>query len=149
MPRQSNVPSDRNRAEAVKEDALSKSPEVPVPPDLQGRWIAWDEDQDEILAIADTYPELLERVQRMGLVDPIIERAPGLHPAVTSRPFELLEGESADILKDVHETIPDAEQWLDTPNTRLGCKKPRDLIGTAQERQLRYLLRGIWSGITS
>jgi hypothetical protein len=128
---------------------VPEAPRVPLPPDLQGRWIAWDENQENLFAVADTYPELMERVQQMGLVDPIIERAPGLHPAIANMPFELLEGESSDILKDIRETIPDAEEWLETPNTRLWCKKPRDLIGTTQERQLRYLLRGFWSGITS
>jgi hypothetical protein len=144
-----HVAPGSGRAEAVKEDAMAESSEVSLPPDLQGRWVAWDENQEKVLAVADTYPELMESVQRNGLADPIIERAPGFHPTVANMPFKLLDGESSDILKDVGETIPNADEWLDTPNTRLGCHKPRDLIGTAQEQQLRYLLRGIWSGITS
>src|SRR5438105_4859912 len=114
------------------------SSKVLLAPDLPGRWIAWDENREKVLAAADTYPELMLHVQQMGLVDSIIERAPGLHPAVGKRPFELLKGESSDILKDIRETIADADRWLDTPNTRFWCKTPRDLIGTAQEWQLRY-----------
>ena len=74
-------------------------------------------------------------VEELGLVGPIIERAPGLYPADLDVPVKLLDGESADILNDVRETIPDADQWLDTPNTRLWYKRPRELIGTPGERQ--------------
>jgi hypothetical protein len=116
---------------------------------FRGKWIAWDEDQEQILAAEDTYWGLVQRVEQMGLVNPHIERAPGVHSGLADAPFVLLEGESSEILKDVQETIPAADEWLDTPNTRLWGKKPRDLIGTPQERQLRYLLRGIWSGVTS
>ena len=124
-------------------------PLVPLPADFQGKWVVLDDDQETIRAVADTFPEILGLAQQLGLVDSVIERAPGLHPTVARRPFELLLGESANVLEDVQRTIPDADQWLDTPNTRLWCKKPRELVGTPQEGQLRYLLRGIWSGITS
>jgi hypothetical protein len=112
-------------------------------------WIAWDEEQEHVLASADTYPEVMGRVAALGLTDPVVEKAPGLHPAVAARQFTLFPDESPDILDDVRRTIPDPDQWLDTPNTRMWCKKPRDLIGTSEERQLRYMLRGIRSGITS
>ena len=128
---------------------LQPSSAEPLPADLAGKWIAWDENQERPLAAADTFADILATVEQMGLVDPIITKAPGLHPALAARPFELIEGESPDILEDIRATIPDAEVWLDTPNTRLWGQKPRDLIGTPDERQLRYLLRGLWNGITS
>jgi hypothetical protein len=133
----------------VKEVPVQNAATSPYPPGSEGKWIAWDENQERMLAFADTYPELMERVREMGLIDPTIERAPGVHPVAAAKPFKLLEGESPDILVDVRNTVSDPEKWLDTPNTRLGFKKPRDLIGTTQERLIRYLLRGIWAGITS
>ena len=135
--------------QAVKEDTVQQARKPSLPAEVSGKWIAWDENQEAVVAAADTYPELMQLIAEIGLAEPIIERAPGVHPALQEMPVELLEGESADILKDVRETIPGADEWLDTPNTRLWCKKPRDLIGTPQERHLRYLLRGLWSGITS
>lgn len=104
--------------------------EASLPPEYRGKWIAWDDNMERILAADDTYSGLMERIERMGLVDPHVERAPGTHPALADAPLALLEGESLDILKDLRETIPNADEWLDTPNTRLWCKKPRDLIGT-------------------
>jgi hypothetical protein len=128
---------------------VQESRETFPPADLPGRWIAWDENQDQILAAADSYLALMRCIDQLGLVDPVIERAPGVQPMDSAVPVVLLNGESSDILQDVRETIPDADRWLDTPNTRLGYQRPRDLIGTPGERQLRYLLRGLWSGITS
>ncbi len=147
MPGPANARSDET--EPIKEDALPEPIEVSLPPEYWGKWIAWDDNWEQILAADDTYPGLMQRVERMGLVDPYIERAPGSPSGLAEAPLALLEGESSDILKDLQETIPNADEWLDTPNTRLWYKKPRDLIGTPQERQLRYLLRGIWSGVTS
>ena len=114
-----------------------------------GQWVAWDKHQEHVLAAADTYPEMMARISELGLGDPVVEKAPGIHPLVAAKEFTLLPNESSDIIDDVRMTIPDPDLWLDTPNTRLWCEKPRDLIGTEQERQLRYLLRGIRSGITS
>jgi hypothetical protein len=116
---------------------------------FRGRWIAWDEKHERVIAVADTYSQLLGEVSALGMAEPDIERAPGLNPAVAERAFELIEGESPDVLEDVRRTIPDPDEWLDTPNLRLRCQKPRDLVGTPQEPQLRFLLRGIWSGITT
>jgi hypothetical protein len=131
---------------------MNRSQEL-SPPTLpnahSGQWVAWDADRKQLLAVADTYAEIMRRVADAGAVDPVVEKAPGFHPEVAARPFTLLEDESTVILDDVRKTIPDPEQWLDTPNTRLWCQKPRDLIGTPQERYVRYLLRGIRSGITS
>ncbi len=121
--------------------------------DLSGRWIAWDGDQETVVAAADTYPELIRLLEADGLADQaVIEKAPGVHPAVAARPFVLLDDESANIVDDINRTIPDAkdaEEWLDAPNTRLWCQRPRDFIGTPEEPSLRFLLRGIRSGFTS
>ena len=147
----------RNKLEPPNINDVSQS-ETPTRDDSQsptdldrqrGRWIAWDENQESILAYADTYPEIMARVEELRLVNPFVERAPGLHPSVAEKPFEIREGESPDVLNDVRETIADADGWLDTPNTQLGYEKPRTLIGTTQEEQLRDILRGIWSGISS
>ncbi len=125
-----------------------ETPETLLAPEYRGKWIAWDENQEHIVAADETYPGLMCQVEKMGLLDPEIERAPVLHSALSDEPVALLEGESPDILADLRATIPDVDEWLDTPNTRLWFKKPRDVVGTSQERHLRYLLRGIWSGMT-
>lgn len=60
---------------------------------------------------------------------------------------DLLEGEEADILKEVGTTVRDPNTWLDQPNGQLGGIRPRDLIGTPQEKHLRNLLRAIKHGM--
>jgi hypothetical protein len=65
------------------------------------------------------------------------------------RKSDLLPGEHRDVVQDVKSVIQDADTWLDTPNDRLGGQKPRDLINTPDEIQLRYLVRAIkYGGIT-
>ncbi len=147
VPGRANAGSDET--ESVEEDAVPEPFEMSLPPEYHGKWIAWDEKQEQVVAADDTYLGLLHRVEQMGLVDPQIERAPVVDSALAEAPLALLEGESPDILEDLRQTIPDTDEWLDTPNTRLWFKKPRELLGTPQERQLRDLLRGIWSGVTS
>ena len=93
------------KTEALQGDAVQGPTEIPLPADLRGKWIAWDENQGKVLAATDTYAELMQCVEQMGLVNPLMERAPGLHPAVAAAPLMLLEGESPDILKDLRETI--------------------------------------------
>jgi hypothetical protein len=132
-----------------KEDPVISSPRPLAPAGYEGKWIVRRQNDERILGAADTYPEILELAKRLGRADLVVERAPGIDPDVAAKPFELLNGESPDIEKDIRETIPDADRWLDSPNAQLWFQKPRDLIGTPQERELRYLLRGIWSGITS
>jgi uncharacterized protein (DUF2384 family) len=56
-------------------------------------------------------------------------------------PVQLLPGETADIRADVQHLLENAEEWLTTPNTRLGGRKPEDLIGTAEEIKVRNILR--------
>ncbi len=59
----------------------------------------------------------------------------------------LLPGEEADIEKEVRSLVPDADTWLDTPNSRFGGSKPKDLIGTEREWRLRDVLRSIKYGL--
>lgn len=116
---------------------------------LRGKWIATDDERRTIYAAADTFGELMTIIAKMGLDDPVIERAPGLLPAVEARVDQLLPGESDDLREDIKATIPNAAQWLDTPNAYLWCRKPRELLHTPEEEFVRSLLRGIQSGITS
>ena len=117
--------------------------------EFKGHWIAWDDEHRAILASSDSFNGLMRKVEDQGLDNPEIERVPGLLPGVAEKSSELFQGESEDLLEDIKETIPDAEEWLDTPNARLWCQKPRDLIRTPKEEFVRSLLRGIRSGITS
>ena len=73
-------------------------------------------------------------------------RAKKKKPKHTESANGLLPGEHADILKDVHIQIPDADVWLDTPNERFDLKKPRDVIGTDREWILRDILRAVKYG---
>lgn len=47
---------------------------------------------------------------------------------------------SAALLTEVREIIPEADLWLETENERFGGRKPKDLIGTADEDRLREML---------
>jgi len=114
-----------------------------------GSWIAWNRARRTVVAVADTYAEVLNKARVAGETDLEVEKAPGIHPVAASRAFSLLDDESTDVVADVHKIIPNANEWLDEPNTNLWFEKPRDLIGTDRERHLRYLLRGIRNGITT
>jgi hypothetical protein len=120
-----------------------------LPRGFSGKWLAWDDEHRTVLAAADTFRGLLRVLEEKGLGDPVIERAPWILAEVAKRSAAPFPGETADLLADVHVTIPNAEEWLDTPNARLWCERPRDLIHTPKEEFVRSLLRGIRSGITS
>lgn len=49
--------------------------------------------------------------------------------------------ETADIRKLIMSVVPDAEQWMDTPNPNLGGMKPADMIGTDKEIYVRNMVR--------
>ena len=66
---------------------------------------------------------------------------------VISMSNDLFPDEEPDIRKEVADLVADPSEWLNTPNTRLGGKKPRDLIGTDREQLLRDLLRAIKYGM--
>jgi hypothetical protein len=126
-------------AEDRNEEVGTEDP--PLPP---GRWVAWDRERKHVLAVADTYPEVMEQVA--SVPDAVVEKSPGTHPLAAARPFTLLEWESPDIRADVAKVFADPELWLDTPHPSLGAQAPRALIGTDQERLVRYLLRDIVFG---
>jgi hypothetical protein len=114
-----------------------------------GRWIAWTRDGKRILAVADTFSDVMTQAEEAGESDPYVKRAPGVALGTAHKPFVLLEDESPNILDDVRKDLPAPEAWLEAPNAALGGEKPRDLIGTDREPEVRYLLRGIKYGITT
>ena len=57
--------------------------------------------------------------------------------------------ETVDIRKLIMEVVPDAEQWMDSPNRHFGLMKPADLIGTDKEIHLRNLVRAVKLGMFS
>lgn len=124
----------------------------PVMEDLMehaGRWVAWSRDRQKLLAVADSFQDAMAQALAAGEHDPYVKKAPGVSLEPDRQPFAIVEGESADILDDVRKVFPDPGAWLDAPNDSLGGKKPRDLIHTEREREVRYLLRGIEDGITT
>jgi uncharacterized protein (DUF2384 family) len=66
---------------------------------------------------------------------------PAPKPIMVDTKVKLLPGETADIRVDIRHLLENAEEWLKTPNTRLGGRKPEDLIGTAEEMKVRNILR--------
>jgi uncharacterized protein (DUF2384 family) len=42
------------------------------------------------------------------------------------------------LLAEIEEVVEYPEIWLDTPNTRFGGMRPRDLLNTEQGRQLLH-----------
>jgi hypothetical protein len=114
-----------------------------------GRWVAWSRNRERVIAVADTYADVMKQALAAGEANPFVKKAPGISPTEARQPFTLLEDESPDILEDLKPLIPELEEWLDTPNVFLGGEKPRDLIGTDREEQIRDLLRGIKHGISS
>jgi hypothetical protein len=60
----------------------------------------------------------------------------------------LLPGEHPDVRIDVGDLLQNAEEWLATPNSNFGGRRPLDLIGTPDEHLLRETLRSvIYSGM--
>jgi hypothetical protein len=125
---------------------------VPVMEDLMeyaGRWVAWTRDRQRVLAVADSFADVMKHAIRSGESDPYVKKVSGVSPDGARKPFVILEDESSNIVDDVSKVVPDSEAWLDSPNSSLGGQRPRDLIGTEMEREVRYLLRGIKDGITT
>lgn len=73
--------------------------------------------------------------------DPLADVSP--HSRAT-----LLPGEHPDIRVDVADLLENADEWLTTPNSNFGGRRPFDLIGTPDEHLLRETLRSaIYSGM--
>jgi hypothetical protein len=114
-----------------------------------GRWVAWDRAKKRLLAVADSYAEVMEQVADSEVDDLVVEVMPGINPDAVLPPFTLIEGESPQILDDIRAMIPDWERWLDLPHIWFGGRRPRELLGTEDEKEIRYLLRGIRLGVMS
>ena len=114
-----------------------------------GRWVAWTRDRQRILAVADSFTDVLNQAIRSGESDPYVRKVPGVSPEAARKSSVILEDESPNIVDDVSKVVPDAALWLDSPNSSLGGERPCDLIGTEMEREVRDLLRGIKDGITT
>jgi Protein of unknown function (DUF2384) len=128
------------------------NPSVPVTEDLmqyEGRWVAWTRDRRRIVAVANSFADVVKQANRSGESDPYVKKLPGVSPEGIRKPFVILDDESTNIEEDVSKLIPDAEEWLDSPNSLLRGERPRDLIGTDMEPEVRYLLRGIRDEITT
>jgi hypothetical protein len=115
----------------------------------KGRWVAWTRDRQRVIAVADSFADVMKQAIASGEPDPYVKKAQGVSPEAARKPFAILEDESSNILDDVGKVFPDPETWLDSPNSSLGGEKPRNLISTEREREVRYLLRGIKDGITT
>jgi HEAT repeat protein len=114
-----------------------------------GRWVAWTRDRQRVLAVANSFADVMEQAIASGESDPYVKKVPGVSLEAAHKPFAILEDESSNILDDVRKVFPDPDAWLDAPNSFLGGERPRDLISTEREREVRYLLRGIKDGITT
>ncbi len=124
----------------------------PVMEDLMvhaGRWVAWTRDRQRVVAVADSFSDVVKEALAAGEPDPYVKKAPGALRKTARKSFALLEDESSNILDDIRKVFPDPDAWLDAPNDLLGGEKPRDLISTEREQEVRYLLRGIEDGITT
>ena len=55
--------------------------------------------------------------------------------------------QSYDVEREVEEVIANAQEWLDTPNTRFEGRPPRALLHTTEERRLRELIESVKHGI--
>jgi hypothetical protein len=54
---------------------------------------------------------------------------------------------SADLLELLQTVIDDPEKWLSTPSVQFGGRKPRDLVGTAEEPKIFDLLHAVDQGL--
>jgi uncharacterized protein (DUF2384 family) len=61
---------------------------------------------------------------------------------------EMVDSELA-LNEEVKRIFADPEQWLDTPNDRLGGNRPRELIRAGQGQRVRDLLQAIKHGMFS
>ena len=73
---------------------------------------------------------------------------PARDPLADVFPPHLLPGEHPDIRIDVHDLLANADEWLATPNSNFGGRRPLDLIGSPEEHLLRETIRSvIYSGM--
>ena len=66
---------------------------------------------------------------------------------MTQQLADLLPGEHADLRQEAQSLFSDPDSWLDTENDQLRGRKPKDLLGTEDEKYVRNLLRMIKYGM--
>ena len=54
-----------------------------------------------------------------------------------------------DLLDNIKDVVPDAEQWLKMPNDQLGGRRPMDMLdaGDEQRRQVHNLIEAVKHGM--
>ena len=114
-----------------------------------GSWISWDRVKRKVFGIVLTWAEVRKHVPDPDDPNVEIDVAPGIHPLVAARRFELLNDESPNIIEDVEKLHGNADQWLDSPNRWFHGRTPRELLGTEEEIYVRYVLRAIRNGVTA
>ena len=57
-------------------------------------------------------------------------------------PHDLMDGEYS-LTDEANKIFASPDQWMDEPHPLLDGKKPRDLLNTGKEQQLRDLIRDI------
>jgi hypothetical protein len=68
-------------------------------------------------------------------------------PAIKAA-HKLLPGEDPDIVEELRKLFDtDPQAWLDTPHEWFWGRKPRELIGTEQESDLRNWIRMVKHGV--
>lgn len=78
----------------------SKQPD-PVREDLMeyaGRWVAWTRDRQRVLAVADSFADVMKQALASGEPDPYVKKAPGVSAKTARKPFVILEDESSNII---------------------------------------------------
>ena len=90
-----------------------------------GRRVAWTRDRQRVVAVADSFADVMSQAIRSGERDPYVKKLPGVSPGGARKPVVTLEDESSNIIDDVSKVVPDAEIWLDSPNSSLGGQRLR------------------------
>lgn len=67
----------------------------------------------------------------------------------STRSNGLLPGEDRDIWREMANVVDNPDKWATMPNDQLGGQKPKDLIDSNREQQVRDLLRAIKYGMTT
>lgn len=112
-----------------------------------GCWIVWDEAARIVFAISDEYDATILGALKSSDPNIMVDVAPG---ARREEQLQLLDWESPDVVSDVKLLWGStADAFLDAPNPRFDWRRPRDLVGTNDERLLRWLLRAVKDGITA
>ena len=125
------------------EDALARAVR-----EHPGHWIAWNAVTRGVIALGNDYAAVMRQVPDPRDPHLVVDVAPGIHPAAAARRFVPLKDESRDVLDDVRKYWGSAaDEWLDSPNGWFDGRKPRELIGTADEEAVRNLIRAIRTGI--